>query len=92
MQTKDLVSTRKLGHFTVDYYITFSHGTVGESGPSYGISIEKREGENVESYDASCCFYEYSPAYALAEKLARHAVTPIGAEETIEVILESFSR
>ena len=92
MQEKNLISSRKIGDFTVDYYITFDKNTVDEPGPAYGISIEKHEGPEKESFDALGCFMEYSPAYALIEKLSRYGVTPVCAEETIEVILEDFSR
>lgn len=91
MLKKDLISSRKICNFTVDYYITFDSSTVDEPGSLYGIAIEKHEGAENETFNASCCFTKYLPAYALIEKLSRHGVTPVGAEETIEVILEDFS-
>ncbi len=97
MFKRELVSQKKFqtdsGHsFRVEYYITKDSGRLNELTPGYGILIEKNEHGQIETYEATGCFHEYAPAYAMAEKLSRYGVTPMAAEETIESILEYINR
>lgn len=97
MNRKELVSHRNLKDesgktFTVEYYVTVDSSKLEEPEPAYGVLIEKFDLESPESYEASCCFHEYGPAFAIAEKLSRYSVTPSGAEETIESLLEYINR
>ncbi|MBN1622918.1 MAG: hypothetical protein JXN10_01165 [Clostridia bacterium] len=97
MFKRELISQKKFHtdtglSFMVEYYITMDEGKLNELTPGYGVLIEKNEQGIIETYDASCCFHEYAPAYAMAEKLSRFGVTPVAAEETIEAILEYINR
>lgn len=97
MTKKELVSHKKMqsengNSFRVEYFITKESGKLNELEPGYGLLIEKLEMDAVEIYEAPCCFHEYAPAYAMAEKLSRYSVTPSGAEETIESLLEYLNR
>lgn len=97
MNKRELVSHKKIQSptgkpFEVGYYITMESGRLNDFSPGYGIIIEKCDQGDIEVYEATGCFYEYAPAFAMAEKLSRYSVTPSGAEETIESILEYINR
>lgn len=75
--------------FTVDYLITKSSHKLKDGSTCYGIRVQKSPAADESSnYEALGCFTNESNARLLIEKLYEHTVTPAGAEEVVDILLD----
>ena len=95
MLTKNLYSSNTFKdangcNITVDYFITEGNDLLNDLECNYGIAVEKSpEADKSDKFFIACCFKEKSNAKILLKKLYDYSVTPVSAEETIDVLMDS---
>ena len=76
-------------NITVDYFITKGNDLLNDLECNYGIAVEKSpKTDKSDKFVATCCFKDKSNAKILLKKLFDYSVTPVSAEETIDVLLD----
>ncbi len=95
MLTKNLYSSNTLKdvngcNITVNYFITKGNDLLNDIECNYGIAVEKSpEADKSDKFIVACCFKKKSNAKILLKKLYDYSVTPVSAEETIDVLMDN---